>query len=1039
MKVGSKRQAWLRASLHPATMAGLLLIVACWIAPLFVLSIARDMSIDGMIRRSDAATTLFEQQTEEVLRRLDQSLLLLRDSYEADPQRFDLRALAADAELLTGDTLQLARIDPDGFPAASTAVDSGPPLSVADRDYFSRQLDLSSDRLVIGEPLLGRATSKPSIKLSRRVRAPGGGFGGVMVVSVDPDFIAQFYRAIDLGKQRAVILRNPDGVILAAQGVSGVTLDRELGPQPLFEALARSASGHYWADGVSDGGRRLVAYRRSDRLPLIFSVSLAESDALLDYEANRKNVFTATWMISLLILVALIFNIRRQIKLDESGERLSSLNEEISIQNVRFDAALSNMSTGLCMFDADGNLLVWNELYVQMYGMSPELVRQGVNIRTIIEHRKQMGSLDLDVDVYIGKFRTELRENGKSRSSTRLFDGRVISVASTALADGGFVAIHEDSTERIHHERSITQQALELERINVQFDAALSHISQGISMFDRDKRLVVWNDRYAELYGLPETVLREGLHFDELMAELVAHHVLKGVTSQEAVMAIMNELSSDDHPSRILEFTDGRLILVSRQPMNEGGWVATHEDVTERKRAEAEIAHMARHDVLTGLPNRAEFNARLNDASQRVRRGVATVSLLLLDLDKFKAVNDTLGHPAGDQLLIEVGARLQSTLRETDVLARLGGDEFAIIQAGGVDLAEGAIALAQRIIGVIMQPFDLSGHRVNIGASIGIALAPEHGVDPEPLLTAADLALYAAKSNGRNDYRLFEARMLEAARTQKWAEVELREAIARQQFELFYQPVVDVKRHLMCGVEALIRWRHPAKGLVGPDQFIPLAESCGLIAPLGEWIIRQACADAARLPDHVKVAINISAVQFRKGNLFEIISQALRDADLPPDRIELELTETSHLENQETILANMLRLKRFGVSIALDDFGQGYSSMNYLTNFPFDKIKIDKSFTQGALDRHDCAAVVASTLALSRGLGIVTTAEGVENEQQFEYMRDAGVDLVQGCLFGRPVPIAEFATQVAKTSEVITRLGAPLADDSTSEKSKRRA
>jgi diguanylate cyclase (GGDEF)-like protein len=450
---------------------------------------------------------------------------------------------------------------------------------------------------------------------------------------------------------------------------------------------------------------------------------------------------------------------------------------------------------------------------------------------------------------------------------------------------------------------------------------------------------------------------------------------------------------------------------------------------------------MARYDVLTGLANRAEFNARLNDACTRVRNGVETVSLLLLDLDKFKAVNDTLGHPIGDQLLIEVGARLRSTLRDTDMLARLGGDEFAIIQAGGAPQAEGAIALAQRIISVIMQPFDLGGHRVSIGASIGIVLAPEHGVDPEPLLTAADLALYEAKSNGRNDYRMFEARMFEAARTQKWAEIELREAIARQQFELFYQPVVDVRRHLMCGVEALIRWRHPAKGLVGPDQFIPLAESSGLIAPLGDWIIRQACADAARLPDHVKVAINVSAVQFRRGNLFDVISEALRDAGLPPERIELELTETSHLENQETILANMLRLKGLGVAMALDDFGQGYSSMNYLTNFPFDKIKIDKSFTQGALDRNDCAAVVASTLALSRGLGIVTTAEGVENEQQFDYMRSAGVDLVQGWLFGRPVPLAEFAAQVARTSEVIARLATSRAEPSeaTLDESRKRA
>jgi diguanylate cyclase (GGDEF)-like protein len=441
--------------------------------------------------------------------------------------------------------------------------------------------------------------------------------------------------------------------------------------------------------------------------------------------------------------------------------------------------------------------------------------------------------------------------------------------------------------------------------------------------------------------------------------------------------------------------------------MSDGGWLATHEDITERRRAEAEIVHLARHDALTGLANRSEFNAKLEEASRRLKRNGGTITVMMVDLDKFKAVNDTLGHPAGDELLVEVGRRLQSTVRETDVLARLGGDEFAIIQEGGSGQREGATALARRIISAIAEPFDLNGHQSGVGVSIGIALAPEHGTESEALLKAADLALYDAKANGRNDFRIFQCEMLEVAHAQKSAENELRTAIARDEFELHYQPVVDIKTELLCGVEALVRWRHPIRGLIAPDQFIPLAESTGLIVQLGEWVVRQACKDAALWPAHVKVAVNISAVQFKKGNLFEVILRALLETGLGPERLELEITETALLENQEAHLVTIRQLKNLGVSIALDDFGTGYSSVNYLTNFPFDKIKIDKSFTQGVLNRRDCKAVVASTLALAKGLGTVTTAEGIETEEQLRYMRQAGVDLAQGYLFGRPLPFAQ--------------------------------
>jgi predicted signal transduction protein with EAL and GGDEF domain len=358
-------------------------------------------------------------------------------------------------------------------------------------------------------------------------------------------------------------------------------------------------------------------------------------------------------------------------------------------------------------------------------------------------------------------------------------------------------------------------------------------------------------------------------------------------------------------------------------------------------------------------------------------------------------------------LLVEVARRLQSTIRETDVLARLGGDEFAILQEGGASQHEGAIALALRIINALSQPFDLNGQAAGVGTSIGIAMAPENGVEPEELLKSADLALYDAKANGRNDFRIYQAAMREVAHSQQSAESELRDAIARDEFELHYQPVVDVRTRRLCGAEALIRWRHPTKGLIAPDKFIPLAESTGLIVPLGEWILQRACADAALWPAHVKIAVNISAVQFKRGNLFDVILCTLVETGLAPERLELEITETSLLENQDAHLTTIRQLKNLGISMALDDFGTGYASVTYLTSFPFDNIKIDRTFTHGVLTRRDCAAVVSSVLALAQGLGTVTTVEGIETEEQLEYMRNAGADFAQGYLFGRPVPLAQ--------------------------------
>jgi len=418
------------------------------------------------------------------------------------------------------------------------------------------------------------------------------------------------------------------------------------------------------------------------------------------------------------------------------------------------------------------------------------------------------------------------------------------------------------------------------------------------------------------------------------------------------------------------------------------------------------VLYMAHHDQLTGLCNRTQFTSALDDAILKSGKQADTFSVLVLDLNKFKSINDTLGHPAGDELLKQVADRLMVSVRKADVVARLGGDEFAILQSAvGDNQREAATSLSLRIDELLLRPFDLGGNTVTIGTSIGIALAPAHGAESSDLLRKADLALYEAKSRGGRCFEFFADSMLQVVEARRIMEAELRQAVDRNEMELHYQPVVAAETGLMCAVEALIRWRHPVRGLVPPDQFIPLAEELGLIVSIGEWVLQKACMDAARWPENIRVAVNVSAVQFKASGLFDAILYALVKSGLKPGRLELEITETVLLESEQEFLTTIRRLKDVGVTIALDDFGTGYSSISYLTKFPFDRIKIDRSFTQGIGVRPDCDAIISSILALARGLNISVTAEGVETDEQFARLRNAGANLLQGYLLGRPVPV----------------------------------
>jgi diguanylate cyclase (GGDEF)-like protein len=552
-------------------------------------------------------------------------------------------------------------------------------------------------------------------------------------------------------------------------------------------------------------------------------------------------------------------------------------------------------------------------------------------------------------------------------------------------------------SEREGHYRALVRQQYD------RFNAAVNNMPLGFCMVDDEQRLVATNKRFGEIYRLPPdmilpgTPLRTSLEYRATNGSF-GHDLGSDFVERRLAAARAPE---PWHMTRVTR--DGRTISVLHQPLAGGGSLSTHEDITARHQAEAQIAHMAHHDALTDLPNRILFREHLVKALESVDR--ETIAVLCIDLDRFKVVNDTLGHPIGDALLRAVGDRLRASARPTDLVARLGGDEFAIVQAG-TEQPFGATALATRLIAEIAEPFELDGHQMVIGASVGISIAPNDGSDPDRLLKNADMALYRAKSDGRDSCRFFEPDMDARMQARRTMEIDLRRALALGEFEVYYQPLVTLKTEKISCFEALLRWHHPERGTVSPADFIPIAEEIGLMGEVGAWVLKRACLEAAKWPDDIHIAVNLSPAQFRHRAVVLDVVAALGASGLPARRLEVEITETILLQDTESNVAILDELRNLGVRISMDDFGTGYSSLAYLQKFPFDKIKIDRSFVS-ELDRPESIAIIRAVMGLGSSLGMKTTAEGVETEEQLQTLKDEGCTEVQGYLFSRAVPAAQ--------------------------------
>jgi diguanylate cyclase (GGDEF)-like protein len=877
-------------------------------------------------------------------------------------------------------------------------------VDVSDREYFRVHQGDGIRGLYIGVPIRGRNSEQWVIPVSRRFNKADGSFGGVAVALIQPDYFQKLYDELDIGKEGAILLASEGGKILVRRPFEDANVGRDLAQSGLFKQLKTVKAGTVEIKSSTDGVVRLNSFQQSELYPLVLAVAKSKDEILAPWWEQTRREATQTGLV--VLMVALMGFFVRQM-----ASHLSKVNGILEV-------ALTSMPNGLCMFDTDKRIAISNARYRDIYGLTEDEVRPGTPLRAILEtHLRNGEASELGIDGFI-----DACLNLPTQTQL-LQDGRTVFIRRNQIRGAGWIATHEDITELKRNQDLLEAKTAELEQMNTRFEAAINNMSQGVCLYDASQKVVISNRRYAEIYHLaperivPGTSLREILEFRRQAGTNFA-------LDPDAYLTQNTKLKAE-----VQELADGRIVSISRHVMRDGGWLTTHEDITERARNQQKIVHLAQHDLLTGLANRAYFTQILEGQIQgRNNAPTDSFAVFMLDLDRFKHVNDTLGHAAGDQLLIEVARRLKGALRDSDVLARLGGDEFAIVQPLESHENQGdneaAIALALRIIDTVARPIELNGHQVTVGTSIGIARSPSDGRDPKDLLKKADLALYAAKADGRNDFRLYRPEMMRNAEAHKILENELREAIGKGQFELHYQPIIDVRTQTVCGGEALVRWCHPQRGLIGPDEFIPVAEASGLIIPLGDWILQQACKDAASWPEALRVSVNLSAFQFNKGNLFDVVLCALVESSLNPERLELEITESALLDNQASHLQTIRQLKNLGITMALDDFGTGYSSASYLTNFPFDKIKIDKSFIQGAEQRRDCAAVIASVLALARGLEMAVTAEGVETEHQFQMLRNAGVEYAQGYLFARPVPLVRFIAEFAAPLRAVAALPA---------------
>ena len=954
-------------------------------------------------------TRLFEENTLRSIGEVDKSLLYLRRVIESRFGSVDFHELVSTSDILSDIIVQTAIIDANGIMRASSAsVGPAEPLDLHDRDHFKVHVGNRGDTLFISAPVLGRVSKKWSIQLTRRFLDKDGTFAGVVVASLDPLYLANSFQSVSLDSTNSISLIGLDGIVRATSDTPGQNrhhLGESIAGSRLLREAEKQPFGHYFISQSDEDRGGLISFRRIRGQPLLVAMRVAKSQIELDadIELTRNSVFGLA--LSILIVGTSIWAAGHQLRLRLAHinfvrSRALALRKSSSLQ-----LTLDNMDQGIISVDKNLSVKFINQLAIDLL----ELDKNNLDASGSCHDR---GNYLLTNKVSANLFSPEGMSslpsstvdeapgNPSSFMQTRP-DGSVLEFKTVTLADGGFIRTITDVTRRTRAQAEIARLSAEagLEREHLQ--TAVNNMPIGLVMYDSSSSIIVCNDRYREMYRLTDCETKRGTSLIKVLRRREDLRSIEAQDQRSLIGTMIEAANINQMHTRTSQLEDGRLVSVRHHPLAVGGWVAIHEDITERRLAEQKIEHLAQHDSLTGLANRAKLHDELDRDTQALD-GDEQFAVLLLDLDHFKVVNDTLGHPVGDKLLIEVGKRLVAVARSNDLVARLGGDEFAIIERK-IPGAAAAGALADRLKTTVTKPYLIDGHQIVIGVSVGIACSSTDGDSAEKLLQAADIALYQAKHAGRNTHRFFKPAMSEEVQQRRNIEQELREAIVRREFEVHYQPIVNAISLQIEGYEGLVRWRHPVKGLVPPIAFIPIAESTGLIQAIGNLVMREACRQIMSVPGDHYISVNVSPIELTQTNFVELVTEALETTGLAPSRLQLEVTEGVLLKSDAAILERLRRLRTLGIGIAMDDFGTGYSSLSYLRTFPFDKIKIDRSLIKDVGASLPNMAILKAIADLANGLGMALTAEGVETAEELAAVRSVGCHQVQGYFTGRPM------------------------------------
>ena len=767
--------------------------------------------------------------------------------------------------------------DADGRLINSSGAWPVPEISISERAYFSILRSGTSETSTLAEPVRSYFTGGWTTVIVHRLSGPDGAFLGVMARRIDPANFEKFFASIALGKGAAISMFHRDGTLIARHPHIETMIGKKFANAPLVSSV--KANGGVQTMRVKspvDGQDRVGAGAALRDYPITVVATTPVPVVLSDWRGHTRVMIAGAFLVTSvigLVLFLVIGQIRRQNR--DTQQRLEA-------QKHQLDTALNNMTQGLVLYDGSARLVFSNQRYIDMFGLSQDVVKPGASALDVIRHRKETGSFDGDADAFHASIMSRVSESKISKSTARSVDGRVFEIVNKPLPQGGWVATVEDVTERQRLEQERDRNYAFLSQI-------LDHIPSQITVKDaRDRRYLLANRVATEQFGVP----REQI-LGKTAADLFPAASAAAIAADDDQMLLSGSLFQDEHvwESQAL---GRRYITSTRIGIRDNGGdvryiVNVVNDVTERRRADDKIAHLAHYDPLTDLPNRVLFREQMERELQKVSRG-GQLALLYIDVDEFKGINDSLGHHVGDELLKAVAGRLKGCIREGDLIARLGGDEFAVIQTS-VKSVNDVLDFVTRIREAVRQPFQCLGHHLSSDASIGIALAPQDGTDLDQLIKNADLAMYGAKADGRRTYRFFEPAMDASAKARLAMEQDLRHALTNGGFEVHYQPLVDLRSDLVTGCEALVRWRHPERGMISPATFIPVAEDTGLIVELGEWVLRTACAEAATWPEHVRLAVNVSPVQLREPTLALKIAAALASSGLSADRLEIEITE----------------------------------------------------------------------------------------------------------------------------------------------------